>query len=285
MENLIDKASTTALTLKVYKGELPCIKYNFDAKKEKDAVIKSIREWFNNEGKCPDGYAVIGISGGKDSSIAAALCAEALGNNRVIGVLMPNGIQPDINDSYRVVNCLKIKYIEVNIKDAFDSLASQCDWLADDSEDDSNRISSMVNNLPPRLRMSVLYGIAQRNNGRVINTCNLSETMVGWETRWGDSVGDFAPLSSLTKTEVVEIGLLCNNLPSELVLKTPSDGLCGKTDEDELGFTYKDLDSLIRIGKCSSSEVEDKILRKVQYTEFKRKPIPSYSSNLFNFLT
>ncbi len=202
----------------------------FNAKKVTEKCIEWIKDFFEENG--PGCNAVIGISGGKDSSVTAALCVEALGRDRVIGVLMPNGEQADIDKALLLVNHLGIKYFIVNIKDAVDGVINSIPFELSDQ----SRI-----NLPPRIRMSTLYAVSQSNNGRVANTCNLSEDWVGYSTRYGDSVGDFSPCSHLTVQEVKAIGRFLG-LPSELVDKVPSDGLCGKTDEDNLGFTYAVLD-------------------------------------------
>ena len=213
----------------------------FDAKKIKDQCVEWIRDFFKNNG--PDCNAVLGISGGKDSSIAAALCVEALGKDRVIGVLMPQGEQHDIDMAHLLVNHLGIKHYVVNIKEAVDGIIKNLPA-------DLAVTPQSLQNLPPRIRMSTLYAVSQSVNGRVCNTCNLSEDWVGYSTRYGDSVGDFSPLSNLTVTEVKEIGHLLG-LPSELVEKTPIDGLCGKTDEENLGFTYAELDVYIRTGEIA----------------------------------
>lgn len=168
---------------------------NFNAIDVKDRIVTWIREWFEQNGK--DCNAVIGISGGADSTVVAALCVEALGKDRVIGVLMPNGKQSDINDAIAVCDYLDIDRHLVNIKKTIKVLRRAT----------SIPLSNQAEiNLPPRIRMATLYAVSQSVNGRVANTCNLSEDWVGYSTRWGDSVGDFSPLSNLTKTEVKEIG-------------------------------------------------------------------------------
>ena len=192
----------------------------FDAKKVKDECVSWIKSFFEENGKGCN--AVVGISGGKDSSVAAALCVEALGKDRVIGVLMPQGEQHDIDMAYMLVNHLGIKHYVVNIKAAVDGL------LGSMPQDLNISVQSKIN-LPPRIRMSTLYAVSQSCNGRVVNTCNLSEDWVGYATRYGDAAGDFSPLSNLTVTEVKQIGNVLG-LPRELVEKTPIEGLCGKTD-------------------------------------------------------
>ncbi len=227
-----------------------------------------IQDWFENNGKGCN--AVIGISGGKDSSVVAALCVEALGKDRVIGILMPNGEQADIADSRQLVEHLGIKHYVCNIKGAFDAMMKS---LEESGVEISNQT---VINLPPRLRMSALYAYSQSMNGRVANTCNLSEDYVGYSTRYGDSAGDFAPLGGLTVKEVVAIGKHLG-LPVNLAEKTPSDGLSGCSDEDKLGFTYAVLDRYIRTGVCEDSDTKARIDRLNKINAFKLKPIPFYA--------
>ena len=251
----------------------------FNAIKAKNDCVQWIRDWFKENGKgCK---AVIGISGGKDSSVVAALCCEALGKHRVIGVLMPNGKQSDIEDSIELVGHLGIQFTQVNIKGAYDSILDEIGDLYAPTSDGSYINQRMAisdqteTNLPPRIRMAVLYAVSQSVNGRVANTCNLSEDYVGYSTRWGDSVGDFSPLANLTSDEVVAIGDACG-LPYELTHKVPSDGLCGKTDEDNLGFTYEVLNKYILTGECEDEVIKAKIDEKHQKNLFKLQPIPSF---------
>ena len=238
----------------------------FDAEKVKNQCVQWIREFFENNG--PECNAVVGISGGKDSSVAAALCVEALGKDRVIGVLMPQGRQHDIDMAYMLVNHLGIKHYEVNIKDAVDAIVNNFP--------EELKMSDMTKiNLSPRIRMSTLYAVSQSVNGRVANTCNLSEDWVGYSTRSGDSVGDFSPMSNLTVTEVKEIGRILG-LPKELVDKVPIDGLCGKTDEENLGFTYAELDVYIRTGEIKDKEKKEIIDRKHKANLFKLQLMPAF---------
>ena len=242
----------------------------FDALKVKNDCIQWIRDFFENNGK--DCNAVIGISGGKDSSIAAALCVEALGKERVVGVLMPQGEQHDIDMARLLVNHLGIRNYEINVKDAVDGV------LKNFPEDLA--VSEMTKvNLPPRIRMATLYAVSQSCNGRVCNTCNLSEDWVGYSTRYGDSVGDFSPMSNLTVTEVKEIGYLLD-LPKELVDKTPIDGLCGKSDEDNLGFTYAELDVYIRTGEIADMDKKALIDRKHKNNLFKLQLMPCFKPEI-----
>ena len=241
----------------------------FDAVKIKNQCVAWIREFFEKNGKGCN--AVLGISGGKDSSIAAALCVEALGKDRVIGVLMPNGVQHDIDCSYAVCKHLGIRYYEVNIKDAVDGVIKNMD--------PSLKLTPQtIQNLPPRIRMATVYAVSQSCNGRVVNTCNLSEDWVGYSTRYGDSVGDFSPLSKLTVQEVKAIGLVLD-LPEFLVNKIPQDGLCGKTDEDNLGFLYSELDRYIRTGEIDDPKKKERIDYLHRINAFKLELMPVFEPN------
>ena len=242
----------------------------FDAKKVKDECVNWIKNFFEENGKGCN--AVVGISGGKDSSVAAALCVEALGKDRVIGVLMPKGEQHDIDMAYLLVNHLGIKHYEINVKDAVDGIVNN---LPSDLE----ITAQTLQNIPPRIRMSTLYAVSQSCNGRVCNTCNLSEDWVGYSTRYGDSVGDFSPMSFLTVTEVKAIGRELG-LPDVLVDKTPIDGLCGKTDEENLGFTYAELDVYIRTGKIEDEEKKANIDRRHKMNLFKLQLMPSFKPEI-----
>ncbi len=238
----------------------------FDPVKAKDATVSWIIDFFEKNG--PGCNAVLGISGGKDSSVVAALCVEALGKDRVIGVLMPDGVQHDIDCAYRLVEHLGIKSYEINIKAAVDGIREEISKVLEITEQSSN-------NLPPRIRMSTLYAVSQCLNGRVANTCNLSEDWVGYSTRYGDSVGDFSPISHFTVTEVKQIGHVLG-LPFDLVEKVPIDGLCGKTDEDNLGFTYEVLDRYIRTGEIDDPVTKERIDRLHRINRFKLELMPSF---------
>ena len=238
--------------------------YQFNAAKIKDECVQWIRDFFEANGKGCN--AVVGISGGKDSSIVAALCVEALGKDRVIGVLMPCGEQADIDMAKLLVSHLDIKHFIINIKDAVDGITNAIPFELSDQ----SRV-----NLPPRIRMSTLYAVSQSHNGRVANTCNLSEDWVGYSTRYGDSVGDFSPCSHLTVQEMKQIGRLLG-LPDVLIDKVPSDGLCGKTDEDNLGFTYAELDRYIREGVIENEEHKALIDRKHRINLFKLELMPAF---------
>ncbi len=240
----------------------------FDAVKVKDECVQWIRDFFEENG--PGCNAVLGISGGKDSSIAAALCVEALGKDRVIGVLMPCGEQHDIDMAYMLVNHLDIKHYVVNIKDAIEGLKGSMPLELS---------TQSLTNMPPRIRMTTLYAVSQSCNGRVVNTCNLSEDWVGYSTRYGDAAGDFSPLCNLTVQEVKEIGRLLN-LPDVLVDKVPIDGLCGKTDEDNLGFTYAELDRYIRTGEIEDMAKKERIDMLHKRNLFKLQLMPSFKPSM-----
>ena len=223
---------------------------DFDAERAVKATVKWIRDWFEVNG--PGCNAVLGISGGKDSSIAAALCCEALGSDRVIGIMMPNGDQSDIDMARLLVSHLGIENYTINIKGAFDSTIEEIRAAGVEPSKDT------IINLPPRLRMSTLYAVGQSRNGRVVNTCNLSEDWVGYSTRYGDSVGDFSPMSCFTTAEIRAMGKVLG-LPKVLIEKVPTDGLSGQTDEDKLGFTYAVLDRYIRTGEIDDAATKERI--------------------------
>lgn len=238
--------------------------------KTRDEAVAWIKRYFEENG--PNCDAVVGISGGKDSSIVAALCVEALGKERVVGVLMPNGDQNDISDSRLLVQSLGIRSYEINISGAVNGLmAAGKSALCNDVSEQART------NLPARIRMATLYMVAQMlpNGGRVANTCNRSEDFVGYSTKFGDNAGDFSPLSYLLKHEVVQIGQTLN-IPQQLVTKEPSDGLCGKTDEENLGFSYEQLDNHIMTGTCGIAAVDDLITVLHARSRHKMLDIPSF---------
>lgn len=239
----------------------------FNAEKVKNDIVVWIREWFETNGQgCK---AVIGLSGGKDSSVVAALCTEALGKDRVLGVMMPKGEQFDIDVSHSLAEYLGIESIVVNIQDAYEGVVGELEKHFESFEGQAKV------NLPPRLRMSVLYAVSQTVNGRVANTCNLSEDWVGYSTKFGDMAGDFSPLSKLTVQEVKAVGRALG-LPDMFVEKVPIDGLSGLTDEDNLGFTYAVLDRYIREGICEDKDIKEKIDRKHEMNKFKLEPMPTF---------
>ena len=236
----------------------------------KRRLVEWIKDYFRQNG--PECTAVIGISGGKDSSICAALCLEALGPERVLGVLMPNGEQPDIEDSRSLVKALGLKAIEINIEQGYRGMLAALGGKERHGKD-------ALINLPPRLRMATLYAIAQSlpKGGRVVNTCNRSEDYIGYSTKFGDAAGDFSPLSNLLVSEVRQIGK-CTNVPLVLVEKTPSDGLCGQTDEEKIGFYYETLDRYILTGEAPA-ETKAKIDRMHERNLHKLLPMPSFDPN------
>ena len=236
----------------------------FDAEKVKNDCVQWIRDFFEENGKGCN--AVVGISGGKDSSVVAALCVEALGKDRVIGVLMPCGEQHDIDMARLLVSHLGIQNYEINIQDAVKGLTSAIPF-------ELSRQSTI--NLPPRIRMALLYAVSQSHNGRVANTCNLSEDWVGYSTRYGDAAGDFSPCSRLTVAEVKAIGRELK-LPEVLVDKVPIDGLSGLTDEDNLGFTYAELDRYIRTGELDDPAKKERIDRLHRINQFKLQLMPVF---------
>ena len=240
----------------------------FNVEKVTNDMIEWVRGWFEKNGAGCN--AVIGISGGKDSSVTAAVCCAALGKDRVIGVMMPNGVQPDIDYSHKLIEHLGIRSYTVNIKECYDAISRE---VRDALGTELSR--QTVINIAPRIRMTALYALSQSMNGRVANTCNLSEDWVGYSTRWGDSVGDFSPLAKLTVQEVLEVGRYLG-LPDFIVDKAPSDGLTGLTDEDNLGFTYATLDRYIRTGVCEPIEKKEIIDRKHELNLFKLSMMPAF---------
>lgn len=247
------------------------MEYQFDARVAHDQIVEQIKNWFADK----NGPAVLGISGGKDSTITAALLAEALGKENVIGVQMPNGEQADIADSDKVFEVTGIRKMTVNIGNAYLDLrgAIASEYIDDvkNGKRTNDWPSLFTTNTPARLRMVTLYGIAAMENGFVINTCNLSEDYVGYSTKYGDCAGDFSILNKLTVEEVLAIGDYMK-LPKELVHKVPSDGMCGKTDEDNLGFTYAELGDLIRKG--IKGEHFDAIMKKNKNPNTALKMVP-----------
>ena len=239
-----------------------------DAKTVKNQCVRWIQEFFRQNG--PDCNAIVGISGGKDSSVVAALCVEALGKDRVIGVLMPCGEQHDIDMAQLLVEHLGIRHYVINIHDAVEAAKAAMPFELS---------AQSKTNLPPRIRMATLYAVAQSHNGRVANTCNLSEDWVGYSTRYGDAAGDFSPCSHLTVQEVKAIGRELG-LPEVLVEKVPIDGLCGKTDEENLGFRYAELDRYIRTGEIDDPEKKAKIDRLHRLNQFKLELMPAFQPEL-----
>ena len=240
----------------------------------KERIIKWIRDYFEQNGKGCN--AVVGISGGKDSSVCAALLVEALGKDRVIGVLMPQGEQHDIDVSHALVRHLGIKHFVVNIGETCEKLAKA---ISDGgiSHEDLRTNKVYYSNTPARVRMTVLYGISALFNGRVANTCNKSEDYVGYSTKFGDSAGDFSPLSDLLVKEVKALGYELG-LPKKFIEKAPEDGLSGKTDEDNLGFTYAVLDRYIETGEIDDPAVKQRIDRLHAANLHKISPMPMFKN-------
>lgn len=239
----------------------------FDAVKVKNDCVQWLKDWeHENAQGC---NFVVGISGGKDSSVVAALLVQAFGKDRVIGVSMPNGEQKDIADVHAIVAHLGIKLLNINIGTSVSDIIARLHYSEIDISEQT------ITNLPPRIRMATLYAISQSVNGRVACTDNASEAYIGYSTRWGDNVGDFSPLVNLTSDEVIAIGDALG-LPYELTHKTPSDGLCGKTDEDNFGFTYEVLNKYILTGECEDEEIKAKIDNLHNKNLFKLQPIPSF---------
>ena len=245
--------------------------YSFDAKKTKDEIVTWIRNYFRKNGS--DCNAVIGMSGGKDSTIVAALCCEALGKDRVFGVIMPNTAMKDSDIAVEICEYLDIDYMDINIGVAYDSLTEEL------AANDIKLSSNAATNLPARLRMSTLFMVAQSVNGRVANTCNYSEDYVGWATLFGDGAGQFSPLGKLTVTEVKQIGYELG-LPKKFIEKTPADGLTDKSDEDNFGFTYQFLDRYIRTGDFGNDTATAARIDKMHDANaFKLLPMPMYNPN------
>lgn len=272
------------------------VRYNFNAEVEYNNVVNSIRNFFDKNNSTAN--AIIGISGGKDSTMVAHLCVDALGADRVMGILMPNGEQKDITDALEVCKRLRIKYQKINIKGIVDNIYKELNasliWNGDEisqnlfhllnkvAQGQTNHISEQTKiNLPARVRMAVLYAIAQSNNGFVMNTCNLCEDWIGYSTKYGDAAGDFSPLANYTVEEILTMGSLPQvSISHHLLFKTPSDGLCGQTDEEKLGFTYQELSRYIRTGEIENIEHKDKIDRLHKQNLFKLLPMETCKNNL-----
>ena len=240
---------------------------DFDASKAVEATVKWIQDWFAENG--PDCNAIIGISGGKDSSITAALLVEALGKDRVIGIMMPNGEQSDMDMALLLVNHLGINHYVINIAAAYNGAVKDIECAIGELSNDS------LINLAPRLRMATLYAVGQSRNGRVANTCNLSEDWVGYSTRYGDAAGDFSPISSFTTAEIRAMGRVLG-VPDILIEKVPSDGLSGMSDEDKLGFTYEVLDRYIRTGEIEDATAKERINTLHERNLFKLRYMDSF---------
>ena len=254
--------------------------YTFDVEKVTGDCIQWIKDWFNENGKTCN--AVIGISSGKDSTIVAKLCVEALGADRVIGVMMPDKGQ-GTNEADKIAEYLGIKYMVIPI----DGVVAEFHKVWNDQGSDVKWSKQSEQNIPPRVRMTMLYALSQTFNGRVVGTCNASENYVGYMTRWGDQASDFEPIGNLTVTEVLQIGDYLG-LPYEWVHKIPDDGLPhSSSDEQKFGFSYAELDRYIREGiepegKCNNSDESkiDKIKRMHTKNEFKLKPVQFFTPTI-----
>lgn len=244
-------------------------------KEIKDRLVDWIRDYFDHNG--PGCTAVVGISGGKDSSVTAALCVEALGKDRVLGVLMPDGIQSDIADAIALVEHLDIKHLVVNIGDTTKALTAAIEGAEGFNLVAAGMSRDSLINMPARIRMTTLYAVAQSlpKGGRVANTCNRSEDYVGYSTKYGDAAGDFSPLQNILVEEVRQLGHELG-LPDFLIDKTPSDGLSGQTDEDKLGFTYAQLDHYILTGQCQEPTIKAKIDRMHAMNLHKLQLMPAF---------
>lgn len=244
-------------------------------KEIKDRLVDWIRDYFGHNG--PGCTAVVGISGGKDSSVTAALCVEALGKDRVLGVLMPDGIQSDIADAIALVEHLDIKHLVVNIGDTTKALTAAIEGAEGFDLVAASMSRDSIINMPARIRMTTLYAVGQSlpKGGRVANTCNRSEDYVGYSTKYGDAAGDFSPLQNILVEEVRQLGHELG-LPNFLIDKTPSDGLSGQTDEDKLGFTYAQLDHYILTGQCQDPTIKAKIDRMHAMNLHKLQLMPAF---------
>lgn len=247
--------------------------YKFDVEKTTAELTDWVKSYFEQTAS-PDTKAVLGISGGKDSSVAAAICVKALGKDRVIGILMPKGEQADIDCSQLLVNTLEIENYTINIGDTVNSFTNEL-------EKHLKLTNQAIINTPARIRMTTVYAVAACLNGRVVNTCNLSEDWVGYSTKFGDAAGDFSPLSTLTVTEILQVGDYLG-LPYQLVHKIPIDGLCGKTDEENLGFTYAELDRYIRgiTDLSDKPDLKEKIDRMHRNNLHKLQLMPKFESGI-----
>lgn len=249
---------------------MPYKKYEFKVDEVTEELIKWIKNYFVENG--PNSKAVIGMSGGKDSTVCAALCAEALGKDRVVGVRMPCGTQVDIAFAEKACELYCGQSHEVNIGGAFERLF---DEVMDHYHDCDEKVrDAVLTNMPARLRMTTLYGIAACVGGRVANTCNFSEDFVGYSTKFGDGAGDFSPLQNYTVDEVIAIGKHLE-VPQDLLYKVPDDGMSGQTDEEKLGFTYKELDLYLREDIIPEYDTFKNIMQRHERNVHKMKAMPA----------
>lgn len=242
----------------------------FNAKQQ----LPGLLDWMRAQMKaCGGKTAVIGISGGKDSSVTAALSVAAYGRENVVGVLMPDGVQPDIDYSNGLVDVLNIRHYTFNIHGGTSGILDEMARVGIDA----SRQTKV--NLPSRIRMATLYAIAQSEEGGIVlNTSNLSEDWVGYCTIYGDSAGAFSPIGMYTTEEVIAIGRALG-LPERFLIKPPSDGLTGKTDEDNLGFSYHAVNEYVRKGVADPA-IKEQIDHKHRVSRFKFQTIPVYHNGL-----
>lgn len=247
----------------------------FNPDKEAARVVTWTRQFLD---EFHDRPLVIGISGGKDSTITAAALAEAVGPNRILGVLLPNGKQNDIGVARRVCDFLEIQHVQLNIFPMYDAMLRQIKLNIPNMRNEV--FNSIVrSNAPCRCRTTMLYTIANQFHGRVVNTCNLSESYVGYDTKWGDQCGDFNLFQDYTASEVKAMGYSLG-VAKEFIEKAPDDGMCGQTDEERWGFTYEYLDAWLRSTRGHENETDRKIIEMHQAAMHKllavKLPHPEY---------
>ena len=245
--------------------------YAFDAERARDGLVSALRALAAAQGFT---RVVLGVSGGKDSTVCAALCARALGPENVYGVMLPDGEQKDISDSRRVCEALGINKRTINIGAMHDALKDVTDQrqataVGGEFAIPYSRESDI--NVGPRLRMTTLRYICQALGARLVGTGNLSEATVGYCTKDGDTSCDFNPLGTLTSIEVVQMGLTMPELPRELVQKTPDDGLSGVPDEVKMGIKYQQIHDFIRLGTCGDPAMDEKIAKREKANMHKRR--------------
>lgn len=247
------------------------MEYTFQPEAVRDRLVEEVKKLAASQGFS---RVVVGISGGKDSTVTAAVCARALGAENVYGVMLPDGEQKDIADSRRICEVLGIQSKTVNIGKIHNALREATDQFGPAPDNDGFVVPRQKEsdiNVGPRLRMTVLRYIAQAVGARLAGTGNLSEATVGYCTKDGDTSCDFATLGALTSVEVVAVGLTMPELPRDLVEKTPTDGLSGSSDEERLGLRYADIHKYIRLGTCGDPAVDEKIRKKERANMHKRR--------------